>query len=56
MYADFGVGLERYMSPHWSMFVQPTYRHALPLFNEGLGPYQDRIHNFGIGMGLKVRL
>lgn len=56
LYGDFGVGLERYMSPNWSMFVQPTYRHALPLFNEGLGPYQDRIHNFGIGMGLKVRL
>lgn len=56
LYGDFGVGLERYMSPNWSMFVQPTYRHALPLFNDGLGPYQDRIHNFGIGMGLKVRL
>lgn len=56
LYSDFGVGLERYMTPNWSMFVQPTYRHALPLFNDGLGPYRDRIHNFGIGMGVKVRL
>ena len=56
LYGDFGVGLERYMSPSWSLFVQPTYRHALPLFNDGLGPYRDRIHNFGIGMGVKVRL
>ncbi|WP_169433362.1 outer membrane beta-barrel protein [Lewinella cohaerens] len=56
LYADFGVGLERYMTPNWSMFVQPTYHHSLPLFNDGLGPYRDRIHNFGIGMGVKVRL
>ncbi len=56
LYADFGLGLERYMTPSWSMFVQPTYRHSLPLFNDGLGPYRDRIHNFGIGMGVKVRL
>ncbi|MEL6655393.1 MAG: hypothetical protein AAFY48_13440 [Bacteroidota bacterium] len=56
LYGDFGMGIERYMSPSWSMFVQPTYRHALPLFNTGLGPYRDRIHNFGIGMGVKVRL
>ncbi|MEL7250468.1 MAG: hypothetical protein AAFO03_18725 [Bacteroidota bacterium] len=56
LYGDFGMGIERYMSPSWSMFVQPTYRHALPLFNTGLGPYHDRIHNFGIGMGVKVRL
>jgi hypothetical protein len=56
LYADFGLGLERYMTPTWSMFVQPTYRHSLPLFNDGLGPYRDRIHNFGIGMGVKVRL
>ena len=56
LYGDFGMGVERYMSPSWSMFVQPTYRHALPLFNTGLGPYRDRIHNFGIGMGVKVRL
>lgn len=56
LYADFGLGLERYMAPNWSMFVQPTYHHSLPLFNDGLGPYRDKIHNFGIGMGVKVRL
>lgn len=56
LYANFGVGLERYMTPNWSMFVQPTYRHSLPLFHNGLGPYGDVIHNFGIGMGVKVRL
>lgn len=56
LYSDFGLGLERYLTPSLSTFVQPTYHHSLQLFNEGLGPYQDRIHNFGIGIGLKVRL
>lgn len=55
-YANFGVGLERYMSYRWSVFAQPSYQHALPFFNDGLGPYKDKIHNFGINMGLKVRL
>jgi hypothetical protein len=55
-YGDIGVGLERYMTPSWSMFVQPTYHHSFQIFNEGLGPYQDRIYNFGVGIGLKVRL
>jgi hypothetical protein len=56
LYGDFGVGLERYMTPSWSVFVQPTYHHSFQLFNDGLGPYQDLIHNFRIGIGLKVRL
>lgn len=56
LYTDIAVGVERYMTANWSLFVQPTYRHGILLFNEGVGPYNDRIHNFGMGMGVKVRL
>lgn len=56
LYGDVAVGLERYMTPSWSVFVQPTYHHAFQLLNEGHGPYQDRIYNFRVGIGLKVRL
>jgi hypothetical protein len=56
LYGDIAVGVERYMTANWSLFVQPTYRHGILLFNEGVGPYNDRIHNLGMGMGVKVRL
>ncbi|PTM14980.1 MAG: hypothetical protein DA408_01430 [Bacteroidetes bacterium] len=56
LYGDFGVGLERYMTSSWSIFAQPTYHHSFQLFNDGLGPYRDQIHNFGVSMGVKVRL
>lgn len=55
-YGNLGLGLERSLSYKLGVFVQPTYQHAVPLFNEGLGPYQDRIHNFGINIGIKARL
>ena len=56
LYGDFGVGLERYMTSSWSIFAQPTYHHSFQIFNDGLGPYRDQIHNFGVSMGVKVRL
>ena len=56
LYANFGLGVERYMSYKWSVFAQPTAQFALPIFNEGLGPYNDRIDNLGVNIGLKVRL
>lgn len=55
-YANAGMGVERYMSYKWSMFIQPTFQLALPLFNKGLGPYNDRINSLGINIGMKVRL
>lgn len=56
LYGDAALGIERYMTPTWSLFVQPTYRHAIQIFNDGVGPYRDRIHNFSLGIGVKVRL
>ena len=55
-YANAGMGVERYMSYKWSMFVQPTFQLALPVFNKGLGPYNDRINSLGVNIGMKVRL
>lgn len=56
LFGNAGVGVERYMSSHWSIFAQPTYQHSFPLFNSGLGPYNDQLHSVSIFMGLKVRL
>lgn len=57
IYADLAVGVERYISPHLSVFIQPGYRHALPLPTEQrIGPYGDKIHNFSLGTGVKIRL
>ncbi len=51
-----GAGIERYMSPRWSLFAQPTYYHSLLYANKGLGPVNDRIHTMSLFMGVKVRL
>lgn len=56
LYGELGFGVERYMTPNWSMFVQPHYQQALPFFNEGLGPYRDRISSMAIRLGVKARL
>ena len=51
-----GAGVERYMSPRWSLFAQPTYYHSLYYPNKGLGPVNDRIHTMSLFMGVKVRM
>lgn len=56
LFGNVGMGVERYMSHHWSVFAQPTYQHSFLLFNSGLGPYNDQLHTFSIYMGVKVRL
>jgi len=53
---NFGAGVERYMSPRWSLFAQPTYYHSLYYPNQGLGPVSDRIHTMSLFMGVKVRM
>jgi len=53
---NFGAGIERYMSPRFSLFAQPTYYHSLYYPNQGLGPVSDRIHTMSLFMGVKVRL
>lgn len=53
---NIGAGIERYMSPRWSLFAQPTYYHSLYYPNKGLGPVNDRIHTMSLFMGVKVRM
>ncbi|MDZ4682260.1 MAG: hypothetical protein SH848_12040 [Saprospiraceae bacterium] len=53
---NIGAGIERYMSPRWSLFAQPTYYHSLYYPNNGLGPVNDRIHTMSLFMGVKVRM
>lgn len=53
---NLGAGIERYMSPRWSLFAQPTYYHSLYYPNKGLGPVNDRIHTMSLFMGVKVRM
>lgn len=53
---NIGAGIERYMSPRWSLFGQPTYHHSILYPNKGLGPLSDRIHTMSLFMGIKVRL
>lgn len=53
---NLGIGLERYINPRWSLFVQPTYQHSLQYFRVGLGPNADRINSLSVLFGAKVRL
>ena len=52
--ANLGIGIERYFSYRWSMFVQPVYRYNL--FFDGIGPKDDYINSGSIQIGTKVRL
>ena len=56
MTANVGVGLERFMSPRWSLFAQPTYHHAINLVNHGMGPSRDRISTMSIYTGVRIRV
>ncbi|MCO6491811.1 MAG: hypothetical protein J5I98_25575 [Phaeodactylibacter sp.] len=51
-----GLGLERYINSHWSLFVQPTYQHSLQYFRVGLGPNADQINSLSVLFGAKVRV
>jgi len=51
---DMGVGLEYYFSHRWSVYLQPTYLQRLNIFEEGIGPNQDRINSTNILIGAKV--
>ncbi|MEL7021266.1 MAG: hypothetical protein AAGK47_06655 [Bacteroidota bacterium] len=54
---NIGLGLERFVSPRWSIFAQPTYQHTINVFNpEGIGPNEDRINTMMLLLGAKVGL
>ena len=50
---NLGGGVERTFSDRLSMFIQPTL--SFNLFNKGLGPNNDKIHNVSILTGVKYR-
>jgi len=49
--ANLGVGVERFISPRWSLYVQPVYQHEI--FGKNLGLNRDRIHTFSVQIGAK---
>ena len=54
--ANLAVGVERFVSERWGLFLQPTYHRSIGYFSNGLGPNLDRIHTFSIWMGIRVRV
>jgi len=48
---NFGLGVERFISPRWSLFIQPVYQ--FEVFDKNLGPNNDRIHTFSVQIGAK---
>ena len=56
---DVGFGIERYLNHRISIFVQPTYHHALPYFSPILsaeiGPDDDRISTSSLFIGGRFR-
>lgn len=56
---NLGVGVERNFSYRWSLFVQPTYQHAMDysgVLDKRLGPNKDEIRTFSVLTGIKMRL
>lgn len=54
MTANLGFGMERYVTPRWSVFIQPTYQHSLN--KGGLGPNNVRIHTMSLSLGTRATL
>lgn len=53
---NLGLGFERYFGGQWSLFVQPTYQHAINYFLRGLGPTRDEINTLSLYTGIRLRL
>jgi|GEM_PF-896545 len=51
---NLGLGLERYLSPRWSIFLQPNYQHYFS--PNGIGPNKDKIYTLSFFLGTKVNL
>ena len=52
--ANLGIGVERYLSPRWSIFFQPNYQHQL--FSKGFGPNEDRFNTLSTFLGVRATL
>ena len=49
-----GFGLERTLFSRYALFAEPVYSRSL--FGHEIGPNNDRIHQFSLRAGLKVRI
>jgi hypothetical protein len=54
MTANIGLGIERFVSPRWSLFFQPNYQHYL--LSKGIGTNKDKIYLMSFYLGTKVSL
>lgn len=55
-YISGGVVVERLMNPRWSLYVSPTIGRAMYLKkDQGIGPYNDRIHLGNLRLGSRYR-
>lgn len=52
--ANVGLGMERFVSPRWSVFFQPNYQHTL--LTDGIGVNNDKFYTFSFYLGTKVSL
>ncbi len=52
--ANIGFGVERFVAPRWSLFVQPNYQHYL--MSEGIGTNKDKFYTLSFNLGTKVSL
>jgi hypothetical protein len=52
--ANIGLGLERYVSSRWSIFLQPNYQHQF--LKNDIGVNGERFYNFSLQFGTKVGL
>lgn len=51
---NFGLGVERYVSPKWVVFFQPNYQHFI--FTDGVGTNRDKIYTTSFHLGTKFSL
>ncbi len=52
--ANLGLGVERFVSPRWSVFLQPNYQHHF--LSDGIGVNNEKLYNFSFYLGTKVSL
>lgn len=52
--ANLGFGMERFVTPRWSLFFQPNYQHHI--LTDGIGVNGEKLYNFSFNIGTKVSL
>jgi hypothetical protein len=52
--ANVGFGVERFVTPRWSVFFQPNYQHYL--LKQGIGTNNDKFYTLSIYLGTKISL